>query len=193
MATDEADEMTSPLGVDGELNELLGLFDAPAFARRGSDLEYALSRLDARCRRERATMLEMVRVRLRQWAAAVEGHDAWSLAFAAPIAPLWDLARADPPAWAPQSAAPRKIRGVARDLIASVERFNRRWLAFLGNFDLEPINDMIDGYNQYYLLEKECCLGSARLAARHFAPKERLDPARLMAGFPPLPLPVLGP
>lgn len=193
MATDEADELTSPLGVDAELNELLGLFDAPAFARRGADLEYALSGLDARCTRERAAMLEMVRVRLRQWSAAVDGPDAWPLAFAAPIAPLWDLARADPPTWSLRPAAPRKIRGVARDLIASVERFNRRWSTFLGDYDLGPINDMIDRYNKYYLLEKECCLGSARLAARHFAPKEQLDPAHLLARFPRLPVPAPGP
>ncbi len=33
---------------EAEMKELLGLFDVPAFARRGQDLEYALARLHAR-------------------------------------------------------------------------------------------------------------------------------------------------
>ena len=59
-------------------------------------------------------------------------------------------------------------RTVARDLIASVERFNKRWGQFLEALNLDPINQMIDQYNTYYVLEKECVMGSPRLAARHF-------------------------
>src|SRR5947209_18010438 len=88
-------EMTT----DTEVRELLGLFDAPAFVRRGQDLEYGLSRLHAYCRRRREAMLDMVRIRLRQWAAAITGPHAWVGVFTAPIEPLWDLAGAEPPAW----------------------------------------------------------------------------------------------
>ena len=50
-----------------EINQVLGLFDVPAFARRGKELEYALSRLSQRLGREREGMLDMVKVRLREW------------------------------------------------------------------------------------------------------------------------------
>ena len=50
---------------------------------------------------------------------------------------------------------------------------------------------MIDQYNRYYVLEKECVLGSARLALRHFTAKTRLTRAALDADYPPLPVPEL--
>ena len=49
---------------------------------------------------------------------------------------------------------------------------------------LEPINRQIDNYNRYYVLEKECVLGSARLAARHFVPKTPLTLDELIEEFP---------
>ncbi len=173
----------APLEVaDAETRQLLGLFDVPAFARRGQDLEYALARLHARCTRERAAMLEMVGVRLRQWSAASTGPDA-------AIAPLWPASGAQPPTWADRPAPDRRRRAIARDLVASVERFNRRWTRFLADMDLDAIHRMVDRYNQYYLLEKECVLGSARLAARSFVPRERLTPEGLLASYPLLPAP----
>lgn len=190
MSGDEADESGPLTSTDGELKELLGLFDAPAFARRGQDLEYALARLHARCRRARDELLDMVRLRLRQWSASSTGLDDWSGSFAAPIAPLWSLCNAKPPAWASRPAPARRRRAVARDLVASVNRFNRRWAAFLDRLNLEPVNRMIDQYNRYYVLEKECVLGSARLALRHFTPKPRLTVADLAEEYPPLPVPV---
>ena len=137
---DETEDETPLAGTDGEMKELLGLYDAPAFARRGLDLEYALARIDARCRREREAMLEMVRLRLRQWAAVASGPATALEVFAAPIDDLWPLADAPPPAWADRPAPPRKLRSVARDLVASVQRFNRRWERFLGGLDFEPVN-----------------------------------------------------
>jgi len=173
----------APLEVaDAETRQLLGLFDVPAFARRGQDLEYALARLDTRCLRERAAMLEMVRLRLRQWAASSMGPDSRTV-------PLWLASGSEPSTWADRPAPERRRRAVARDLVASVERFNRRWTRFLAELDLDAINRMVDRYNQYYLLEKECVLGSARLAARHFVPRERLTPDGLLARYPTLPVP----
>ena len=177
--------------VETELKELLGLFDAPAFARRGQDLEHGLGRLDERCRRERGAMLEMVRVRLRQWSGAVEGPEAWAATFAAPIDRLWPLSGAEPPAWADRTAPPRRCRAIARDLVASVERFNRRWSHFVAALDLAPFNRMIDQYNHYYVLEKECVMGSSRLAARHFVPRAPLTAESLLARHPILPVPEL--
>jgi hypothetical protein len=188
---DESEDSMPLATTDTEIKELLGLFDAPAFARRGLELEQALERLHARCRRQRETLLEMVRLRLRQWAAVATGPDDSVGTFAAPIAALWSLCGAAPPAWAARPAPPRRRRAVARDLVASVTRFNRRWTAYLDQLNLAPVNAMIDGYNRYYLLEKECVLGSARLALRHFTPRVRLSRAALGLAFPELPVPEL--
>src|SRR3954447_2681888 len=127
---DESDESHSLMSTEGEIKELLGLFDAPAFVRRGQDLEYALKRLDERCRRGRNAMLDMVRLRLRQWASVATSPDDHAGAFVAPIAALWPLCALEPPAWAALPPPPRRRRAVARDLVASVARFNHRWAGF---------------------------------------------------------------
>jgi hypothetical protein len=189
---DELKEEGMPLGgIDAEIKELLGLFDVPAFARRGQDVEYALVRLRSRSRRLRGSMLDMVRLRLRQWAAAATGPQADATVFASSIAGLWPLAEADPPRWAARPASSWRLRAIARDLIASVERFNRRWSDHLDGLDLGPINRQVDDYNRYYLLEKECSLGSARLAARNFVPRSPVVLDDLRAELPLLPVPVL--
>jgi hypothetical protein len=189
---DERDEEGTPLGgIDAEIKQLLGLFDVPAFARRGHDLDSSLARIRVRSAKTRSGMLDMVRLRLRQWAAVANGPGTETLVFATSIADLWTLAEADPPKWAARTASGRTLRSIARDLIASVERFNRRWLEHLEGLDLSPINRQVDDYNRYYLLEKECSLGSARLAARHFVPKVHITLDDLRGELPPLPVPVL--
>ena len=171
---DESTDEATPLGnVEAEIKELLGLFDVPAFARRGQDVEYALARLRSRLNGHRAALLDMVRLRLRQWAAAAR-PESESRVFLDPIAPLWPLTGSDPPRWADRSASSWRLRSIARDLVASVERFNRRWIAQVDAVDLSLVNRQVDDYNRYYLLEKECSLGSARLAARNFVPKVRV-------------------
>ncbi len=189
---EETEDSISPaLNVETEIKELLGLFDAPAFARRGQDLEYALARLHHHCARQRDAMLDMLRVRLRQWSSAVTGPEGWSSSFTAPIDPLWTLGGAEPPAWTDRLAPIRRRRTIARDLVASVNRFNRRWSGYLDGLDLEPLNRTVDLYNRYYLLEKECSLGSARLAARHFVPQARVTREALLNAHPTLPVPGL--
>jgi hypothetical protein len=188
---DDPKDETTPLGsLDSEIKELLGLFDVPAFARRGQDLEYALTRLRISSRRVRAGMLDMVRLRLRQWAAAAPGPEADLRFFAASIAPLWSLSEAEPSRWGTHPASTWRLRAIARDLRFSVERFNRRWLEHLEGLNLAPINRQVDDYNRYYLLEKECSLGSARLAARNFVPKVHVTLDELRLEFPVLPVPV---
>ena len=176
---------------DPETRQLLGLFDTPAFVRRGQDLDYALARLRDRCRRERADRLEMVRTRLRQWASVAVGPRDLP-PFARPIDALWPLSDAGAPNWADRPAPARRRAVIARDLIASVERFNRRWPRFLDELDLRPVNLLIEQFNRYYLLEKECSLGSPRLAARFFEPRPPLTTDALRAEFPTLPAIALG-
>jgi hypothetical protein len=50
---------------------------------------------------------------------------------------------------------------------------------------------VIDQYNRYYVLEKECVMGSSRLAARFFTPIPQLTPERLLRDHPLLPVPDL--
>ena len=187
---EEREETGTALGgVDAEIKELLGLFDVPAFARRGQDVEAALIGLRVRSRRHRDGLLDMVRLRLRQWASAAEGPRAEARVFAGSIADFWPIAGADAPKWAARATPDRRLRAIARDLIASAERFNRRWAEHLDGLDLAPIHRMVDDYNRYYLIEKECSLGSARLAARHFVPQARFTLEDLRREFPPLPVP----
>jgi hypothetical protein len=109
--------------------------------------------------------------------------------FSASIEPLWPLSEAEPPQWASEPAPLRRQLDIARDLIAAVSRFNQRWRQFLDDLKLEAVNRVIDDYNRYYLLEKECVLGSARLAARFFTPVPRLSPEQLLREHPLLPVP----
>ena len=80
----------------------------------------------------------------------------------------------------------------ARDLIAAVARFNRRWAEFVESINLGPANAVIEHYNRYYVIEKECVMGSGRLAARFFTPIPSLSPDRLLKDHPLLPVPALG-
>src|SRR5882724_11772306 len=97
---DESNNEGMPLGnIEAEIKELLGLFDVPAFARRGQDVEYALTRLRSRLKSQRGAMLDMVRLRLRQWAAASSGPEVDLRIFLTSIAPLWPLTGAEPPRW----------------------------------------------------------------------------------------------
>ena len=153
----------------------------PAFARRGQDMEYSLNRIHARCRDQREELLEMVRLRLRQWSRVAAGPETGREVFAGPIDRLWQLAHSrDPQLGRSRPAPPRQQQTVGRDLVASVERFNQRWRQFLESLNLGPTNQVIDQYNKYYVLEKECVMGSARLAARHFTPVPRLSPESLL-------------
>ena len=98
----------------------------------------------------------------------------------ASIEPLWPLAEAEPPRGPNRPLPIRRQRIIAGDLIAAVLRFNRRWPRFLEQLNLEPVNTVIDQYNRYYVLEKECVMGSARLAARHFQPVPLLTTSTLL-------------
>jgi hypothetical protein len=190
---DDLDEATPTLNsdIEADVKELMGLFDLPAFARRGQDVEAAVRRLHDRCETMRSGMLDMVRLRLRQWSGAAAGPESWRGAFTETIGPLWALAGAAPPRWAESDASIKRRRGVASDLVAAVDRFNRRWVAAVDRCNLEPTNFMIEQYNRYYVLEKECVMGSPKLAARHFTPMLLITKLMLLEDHPILPVPAL--
>ena len=73
-------------------------------------------------------------------------------------------------------------------LEGGLERFNRRWQEYLGRVDLSLVNALRDGYNRFYVLEKECAVGSIRLARQGFQPLLPLCPEDLLGLFPLLPV-----
>ena len=190
---DESDESNPMTSTETEIKELLGLFDAPAFVRRGQDLE---SRARTGAPRGAGTSATPC---LRWSAFASASGRAWP--------PVPTIERGHSPCRSPHSGPSRRRSprlgaptGLvpppprrARDLVASVIRFNDRWAAVLDQLNLDPVNRMIDQYNRYYVLEKECVLGSARLAQRHFTPKVHLTCTALGEEYPPLPVPGLLP
>lgn len=191
--SDESDDgSTSLRSTDGEVKELLGLFDAPAFARRGRDVEWSVLRTLTICRKQRTEMLEMVHCRLRMWVAATNGDDDWQLIFRQSLDEVWRLAEAPMPVWKKQQKLNTKaMHRAANGLIQSVQRFNSRWSVWVNALNIETVNKQIDHYNQYYILEKECIVGSPRLAARLYKPTPRIEPAWLFEQFPLLPVPEL--
>ncbi len=191
MDDDQSPVPTFAVDFEIEAREVVGMFDVPAFARRGQDLEHALGRLDERCRDERNSLLAMVHMRLRQWERQADGPQAAIGVFRDPIEALYHASQAPAPTWSPRSGSPRARRAVARDLIDSVDRFNQRWRQRIEAINLDVINNLIDQYNRYYLLEKECVMGSPRLAARLFQPIEHLAREPFFRNHPLLPRPEL--
>jgi hypothetical protein len=182
------DDLVEMPGVtDPEARRLLGLFDLPAFVRRGQDLDWLRSRVLGRVSAEREERLAMVRMRLRQWAAGATSANDGDGALEGPVGALVEACGGPVPAWAGVRGTAGRRRRAARDLAASVARFNARWRIYLETLDLGPINRQIDMYNRYYVIEKECSLGSARLAHRHFEPVGRWSLEGLLVWFPPLP------
>lgn len=187
---DDNSDSQSVRSTENEIKELMGLFDAPAFARRGRDVEWALNRTLHISRSKRLELLDMVHCRLRMWASTTTGPDDWQLAFQEPIELLWEISAAPAPVWkAVKKPSPKNVLNLSKGLIQSVERFNARWTGWVNELQVDSINRQIDHYNKYYVLEKECIVGSTRLAARLFEPCPRIEPTWLLQQFPLLPVP----
>jgi hypothetical protein len=171
-------------------------YDAPAYVRRARQVEDAWESLVHRCRQQRDEWLGMARVRLGllrglagDWAALRP-----LLADDDQLGALRHLeALLQPRLRSPveRTSSARALRRALRELVESLERFNQRWQAFLPGVDLTHVNELRDGYNRYYLLEKECAVRSARVARQGF---RRLEPATtdaLESVLPALPVPRL--
>jgi hypothetical protein len=167
-------------------------YDAPAYVRRARQVQGAYDQLIERCRHQRESWLKMIRTRLGRlkalagdWAALhpwLVNQDEIDLLHELhlTLAPRLRV-RVEPP------SSRRALRRALEELRESIGYFNRRWQGFLGTVDLAKVNELRDGYNRYYLLEKECAVRSTRLARQGF---RRLEPVTLdeLAGlFPPLP------
>jgi hypothetical protein len=185
------EDITIPDRGDG-LRELESRFGPPAYVRRARQVQEALEALVDHCRRQRAERLEMVRLRVGLAHALGGGWDALRplLADDGQVEALRRLhAELAPRLRAPiePTSYAAVLRAALRELGESIGRFNRRWVEFLAGLDVRRVNELRDGYNRYYLLEKECALRSPRLARQGFRPLPPLTVAELEGLMPPLP------
>jgi hypothetical protein len=184
---------------DGELKlfqHLMAQYDTPAYLRRACRVHEALNHLHARCRKQRAEWLAEGRFFLTELANRLSGWDGVTPFLASPeqghLFPLLlELLDSHAPMGV-RSASRMRIRRALGALIGWLDGFNARWLAFLNRQDLGPLNHLRDGYNRYYLLEKECALRSARLARNGFEPLVPYTMQDLLNQFPLLPVPLAG-
>ncbi|GBD35346.1 hypothetical protein HRbin36_00458 [bacterium HR36] len=175
-------------------------YGGPAFIRRGKRLADAFQQLYQSLARFRQPdheddWLAMVRLRLGRL-KALAGD--WSQL--SPWLPPSSISllkhleqQLSPRLHLPPAPDPRPtvLFSALRELLESIRRFNRRWLRYLQNLDLTPIQRLIDEYNRYYLLEKECFLQSPRLARLGFQPIPPLTWTDLLDKFPLIPEPQL--
>jgi hypothetical protein len=179
-------------GDDRVVKQVLAGFDAPAYIRRARRVHEALEVLTEHCRQQRDEWLQLVRTRLGILQALAGAWDR----LASWLGPgeqdtLGQLySHLCPKLRVPveETSSVRKLRVALLELQDSIERFNRRWQAFLQNLDLTEVNQQRDEYNRYYLLEKECAVRSVRVARQGFQRLEPLTREELAAKFPLLPV-----
>jgi hypothetical protein len=174
--------------------QVLGHYGGPAFARRGRDVQLAFDSLAEFCREKREEWLKFVRLPLGTLFALAGSVAALEKLLDNPqqfqtLKNLMDDLQPQlllPPAPTASSRALRRALAEVREAIA---RFNQRWKAFIAELDVRHVNDIRDRYNRFYLLEKECALGSSRLARKGFQRLSPLQPEDFLKIMPLLPVP----
>lgn len=175
-----------------DVRKILAQFDAPAFVRRAKGVELAEEFLHAHCSRQREEWLEMPRLRLGQFAAALGEWSRW---------PMSPGGGSDPQPWialheqwqprlkvpVPRAHSAGQLQAPWDRMAESFAKFNRRWQTFVEKFPRDEINELRDGYNRYYVLEKECATGSAALARRGFVELPLVTVQTLLEWYPRLP------
>jgi hypothetical protein len=178
------------------VNRFFANYDLPAYARRAREVQDAHENLLARCRSQREEWLQLVRLRVgvlralagdwpalrpllkqdQDLAALQQLHDELAPRLKMPVEP---------------TTSQRALLRALEELRDSMLRFNRRWEEFLPTVDLSRVNHLRDGYNRYFLLEKECAVRSVRLARQGFVRLEPVTVADLATTFPLLLVPNL--
>jgi hypothetical protein len=174
--------------------QVLGQYGGPAFARRGRQVQLAFDSLVDACRMKREEWLTFVRLPLGTLFALAGSMAALEEFLNNPqqfqtLKNLMDDLQPQlrlPPAPTASSRALRRALVNGREAIV---RFNQRWNAFIAELDVKHVNDIRDRYNRFYLLEKECALGSSRLARQGFQRLSPLKPEDFLKVMPLLPVP----
>jgi hypothetical protein len=190
------DEITVPSRSDSsdQFRQFLVGSGGPAFLRRMAQVTGAFEQLLEACRRQRAEMLRMVDVRLATLQALAARWEVLRplLATEADLELLKALhAERDPRLRVklePTNSS-TKLRAAIFALTESIQTFNRRWPAYLATVDLTAVNKLREGYNLYYVLEKECAVRSGSVARQGFRPLEMLTVDHLLTEFPALSVP----
>jgi hypothetical protein len=181
----------------GGLSEhLFALSGLPAYARRAIQVQDASEELIASCRQERNRLLTMVRLRLGRLHALAGGFDTlrpwlWNEESRLVLQSLHKLLEPRLRISIGPSGSSWLLRQALCELKKSVDRFNRHWQEYLEGLDLSRINALREGYNRYYTFEKECAVGSPRLARQGFEPLPPLRSEDIAALLPCLPSPEL--
>ncbi|MCS6977398.1 MAG: hypothetical protein NZM31_10380 [Gemmatales bacterium] len=190
------EDLTIPEGgnADRLAKTVMARYDGPAYMRRARQMELAIEALHRQCQTTRDEMLHLVRHRLGlllemagSWQALVPHYidtpQAEVLRQLGPE-PHWDAAPSGKP-----KVSPSRLRSALHELCEAIAWFNLRWLEFLQGLDLDTVNGLIAGYNRWYVLEKECAVGSIRVARQGFRPVPPITREDLKNRYPPLPLP----
>jgi hypothetical protein len=192
------DETTIPSRDDDHkaFQQMLAFADGPAYARRARRVHGAFDDLLQRCRKKRDEWLPFVRLALgtlRGLAGSWDAlrpcvrddesldtlrrlHDELQPRLRVPVEPTTSV---------------RKHRAALAELVDGLERFNRRWLAYVAELDLRPINELREGYNRWYVLEKEMALRNAAAARFGFQRLSPLTVEEVLQRLPPLGVPHL--
>jgi hypothetical protein len=171
-------------------------YDAPAYVRRARRVQEAYEQLLGRCRRQRDEWLRLARIRLGMlrglagdWSALTPflQNEAQTEVLERLHADLRPELRVK----VERSRSQRTLTRALEELCASLDRFNGRWRDYIASVDLAEINELREGYNRYYLLEKECAVRSVRVARQGYHRLAPLTVQDIAAALPPLAVPRL--
>jgi hypothetical protein len=190
------DELAIPSRTDNfeQFRQVLIAHGGPAFLRRASEVNAAYEHLLDACRQQRKKWLAMVSLRLATLHARAGSWNVFGslLEDDASLEALQNLYAELSPRLRCETLPTQSesiLRKTLEDLIVSIENFNRRWLRHLRSIDFSHINKLREGYNRYYVLEKECAVRSGALARKGFQTLEMLQWEHLLAVLPLLPVP----
>ncbi|MCA9213125.1 MAG: hypothetical protein KDB27_08680 [Planctomycetales bacterium] len=180
-----------------EFLQFLADHDVPAFIRRAQGVQDAWKRALQDCEKQRNELLEMPILRLgilaetigRNWEAYAEElvdsavaqtlkqhHDDWRPTLRVAVNATTDR---------------RKWSRATEELVTAFQRFNKKWTTFVAEYDFAHVNDIRDGYNRWYVIEKSCAFDSDRIGAEGFVEIEHATADDVLIELPLLDIPQL--
>lgn len=188
-------EEATPLGRGEDFylwQRVVAQYDAPAYVRRARQVQDAFDTLLGQCRKKRDELLEFVRLdlgTLQGLAGDWQRLSPYLLeeSHVQILAKLYDDLAPQLRVPVHRTSSGWQLKRALRSLSQSVARFNERWQAAIEQLDLTGINTLRDGYNCYYLLEKECAVRAPHVARQGFRRLEPLTHEEMLREFPLLP------